>query len=157
MQLPFTSPVVSYIPFNIVKCAYSTYFQLYRKCCINRHYQCINNNIPWSSTWGSTPGTGHSDSVFLKVDAKSAKLFNKKSEVENVSLFSLFHCIFLKTASKLNTHLYLVFWLLPYQWDFYIKKELWHLWLHLVVVQPTAGKPHSFQITAAVANCLNRV
>lgn len=39
--------------------------------------------------------------------------------------FLLFCCIFLKTTSKLNTHLYVVLEVLSYQWDFHMKTELW--------------------------------
>lgn len=159
VQLPFTSPVVSNTPFyhsKIFLTQLTARFHLCRKCYINRHYQCINNinNIPWSSMWGSTSGTGHR--IFLISWKQMQKVQNYLKKVRSGKYrFLLFHCIFLETTSNLNTHLSLVFWLLPYRWDFYTKTELWHLWLNLVVVQPTARKQHSFKVTATVANCLN--
>lgn len=85
-------------------------------------------------------------SDFLKIGGKDRKLFNKVSEVKNIN----FHCCttFFDT-SNLNTHFYLVFWLLPYQWHFCIKAELWRLWLNVAVVQPPAGK------TRLLQNCSN--
>lgn len=65
-------------------------------------------------------------SDFLKIGAKDSKTFNKVSEVKNTNFH--FCTTFFETISNLKTHFYLVFWLLPYQWHFRIKAELWCLW-----------------------------
>lgn len=80
--------------------------------------------------------------VFLKIGGKHRRIFNKMSEIKTINFYC---CTTIFDTSNLNTHFYLVFWLLPYQWYFCIKAELRRSWLNFVVVQPPAGKARLLQ------------
>lgn len=80
--------------------------------------------------------------VFLKIGGKHRRIFNKMSEIKTINFYC---CTTIFDTSNLNTHFYLVFWLLPYQWYFCIKAELRRSWLNFVVVPPPAGKARLLQ------------